>query len=94
MENLEKDYLKNCGKLQDYIFQTIEFFKKNKIQFESNVLEIINEEIIKIELEYTDNNYFYLIQLNEDINEYIEDCSSESFYEDLDNLEDFIEIVV
>ena len=90
MEFLEQDYFEMCADLQDYIFTTIEFMKKEDINFSKEVLLIFNEEVIELGNENTEKNYDKLCGINTDINDYIEECASDSCYEEYDKLESFI----
>lgn len=95
MKNLQvTEYQKNIYDLQDYIFKAKKFLEDNNIKFSFNKLMEFNEEIIKIENREDLKNKIKLIEINDEINNYVLDCSLDSLFEDIEIVEEFLDFVL
>lgn len=80
-------YTKDCQEIQDFIFENLRIFKAELESDEIETLYNINEEVIILEVEESEENEFRLIEIFETVNEIFDDLVHIKMISDFEEVE-------
>jgi len=70
---MKNTYITDCQEIQDFIFENLRVFKNELEEDEIETLYEINEEVILLEIEESEENDLRLIEIFETVNDIFED---------------------